>query len=212
MKIALNTEAFNIVVLGTWNPAVFSPEWAKENLADDKTKEVVLSIAMPPGIVPNRLTIDDVNIYVSPASLAIDYTSYVANKLDSSFKKLDLISDLLKHTPVSAVGINFRFLGNIGENAELLNLFSLSDAAKINSSDFQLSDVVIRRTFKLADNTILNLTIDNRSSELHIEFNFHSEIKNLAELKAKISAEKAVSYQNQSIKFLSDVYGITLEE
>lgn len=212
MKIASNTEAFNIVVLGTWNPAVFSPEWAKENLADDKTKEVVLSIAMPPGIVPNRLTVDDVNVYVSPASLSIDYINYVAGRLDSSFNKLSLISDLLKHTPVSAVGINFRFTGNITENAELLNLFSLSDAAKINSTEFQLSETVIRRSFKLEDNTTLNLTIENKSEELRFEFNFHSEIKSLADLKAKISIEKAVSYQNQSIKFLSDVYDITLEE
>ena len=212
MKIAPDTEAFNLVVLGAWNPAVFSPEWAKENLADDKTKEVVLSIAMPAGVIPNRLTIDDVNLYVSPASLIIDYISYSASKLESSFSKLSQICDLLKHTPVSAVGINFRYVGNISENAELLNLFSFSDAAKINSSEFQLYETVIRRSFKLQDTTTLNLTIESKSDQLRFEFNYHSEIKNLAELNAKMSVEKANLYKEHSIKFLADVYEITLEE
>lgn len=212
MKTAPDTDAFNLIVLGSWNPAVFSPEWAKENLADDKAKEVVLAIAVPAGIIPNRLTVDDINLYVSPSSLAIDCINYEAGSFEVCTKKLTLISELLKHTPVSAVGINFRFIGSITENTELMNLFSLSDAAKINSSEFLLSDTVIKRAFKLEDSTTLNLTIVSDSGEIRFEFNYHSEIKNLVELKTKASVEKIDAYHKQSIKFLSDVYGISLEE
>lgn len=93
-----------------------------------------------------------------------------------------------------------------------MNLFSLSDAAKINSSEFLLSDTVIKRAFKLEDSTTLNLTIASDSGEIRFEFNYHSEIKNVAELKAKASVEKIDTYHKQSIKFLSNVYGISLEE
>lgn len=204
-----SNDAFNVVAIGSWNPAIFSPEWAKEHLADDKTRDVILAIPMPMGSVPPRLTVDGVNLYPSPTLLMADCVEYGDVSIDACARKLQMLSELLPHTPVSAIGVNFRFVGDLDDNEILAALFAFGDAGRI-STRFVASGSMIKRAFKLSDGTVLNLTLDTFSDGLRVEFNFHTDVRKMADLVAKTSGQQIRAARDIAQNFLRDVYGIEL--
>lgn len=206
-----NADAFNVIVVGAWNPAIFSPEWAKEHLAQDKTLDVILAIPMPLTSRPPRLTVEGVNLYPSEAALMVDCVEYNDAAIDACASKFQKVAELLPHTPVNAVGINFRFWGDLDDSEELANLFTFSDAGKIDSAKFCLSGALIKRAFKLSDSTILNLSLDTSFGNLRVEFNFHTDIRLISEAAVKTSSEQIRMARDKALLFLHDVYGIELD-
>lgn len=211
MKNSPGSDAFNIVLVGAWNPAIFSPEWAKQNLADDSTKEVVMAISMQM-VAPPRLTVEGINIYPSTQALMLDCSEYSDLALGSCSRKLERLAALLPHTPVTAVGVNFRFIGNLDEHLTLAELFAFNDAAKIDASAYTLTSSLIKRTYALKDSTILNLTVDIDGGVLRIEFNCHSEIRNLSELPAKTNFARIQECRRQAIEFMNIVYDVQIDD
>lgn len=205
-----SSDAFNLVAIGAWNAAIFSPEWAKKNIADDQERDVILAIPMQMGLAP-RLTVDGVNIYPSLQAIVFDCAVFGGDAVDSCVRKFHKISELLPHTPISAVGVNFRYFGSLLESELLAELFAFGDAGKIDAGVFSLSSAVIRRTFNLAGGGTLNLSIDSLPDQLKIEFNFHDEVSTLAEAAEKTTVERVRTIREQSVKFLSEVYGIELD-
>jgi hypothetical protein len=203
-----SNETFNIVTIGSWNPAIFSPEWAKNNLAIDKEKDVILAIPMQMSLPP-RLSVDEVNIYPSTMSLMIDCIEYGKQSRDACSQKVERISSLLEHTPVSGVGVNFRFAFDISEASTLIELFSFNDASKINSNIYRLSSSSVRRSF-LLDDSMLNLSIESNVDKFICEFNFHSDIRQLSEVIVKTSIDRIESYHSQAVEFMNTVYDIDL--
>jgi len=208
-----NSEAFNIVILGAWNPAIFSPEWAKEYLAEDKTGEVVLAIPINSPINPPRLTLDGINIYPSIQMLAIDCENYNDKSLTACSNKLIKISQLLSHTPISALGINFRFIGTLDDSTVLGEIFTFGDAPKINTDKYGFSSSVIKLTFNLTgSDVILNLSIEMLANEIKMEFNFHTNIQKLNEIDKLVSIKQILEFKKIAVEFLKDVYSIELDE
>lgn len=206
-----SSEVFNIVCLGSWNPAIFSPEWTKENLATNKEQDVILAIPLQLSYAASRLTVDDINIYPSPQSLILDCVEFSTGSINSCVNKLHFITDLLPHTPVAAIGVNFRYICDATENDAITNLFLFSDAASINAGTYNLTGSIIKRTFLLNDGSNLNLSIESIANSLKFEFNFDAKVTKLAEIKMKITTEKVQELQQQAISFLSTVYKLELE-
>ena len=205
-----SNETFNIVTIGAWNPAIFSPEWAKKNLASDPSKDVILAIPMQMTL-PARLTVDDVNIYPSTTALMIDCVEYSPQSKASCSDKLAKIASLLEHTPVNGVGVNFRFAIEIGESPELMDLFSLNDASKIKADEFRITSSSIKRSFILQDSTSLNLSIESIADKFICEFNFHSDISCLPQIKEMTSSEKIDNNHKKAVEFMQTVYSIEIE-
>ena len=86
----ISSDAFNIIAVGAWNPSILTPEWAKQHLSENDDQDVVLAIPMNLMIGAPCLTVDNVNLYPSLNSLAIDCVQYgddgleVVNKLTLS--------------------------------------------------------------------------------------------------------------------------------
>lgn len=210
MKSSPGTDAFNVVLVGAWNAAIFSPEWAKQNLAVNKEQEVVLAIPMQMALAP-RLTVEGINLYPSAQALVLDCVEYSDAALQACALKVERLAALLPHTPVSAVGVNFRFVGALEDHLALADLFAFSDAAKIDAGAFTLSSSVVKRSYMLKDSSILNLTIESRGGRLGIEFNFHSDIKSLAEAPAKTTYARILDYRAQAGEFMNSVYDVQVE-
>lgn len=213
MKNLPSTDAFNIVTVGSWNPAIFTPEWAKSNLAEDSEKDVILAIPMQmQTLLPLRLTVDDVNIYPSMQSLVIDCIEYSEASFGSVSRKLARVATLLPHTPVTAIGINFRFALDLSESDILPELFSFGDAARIDSTKYRLTSSVLKRTFFLNDSTLLNISIESLEETFRLEFNFHSEVKRLSEITDKTTADRIEKCRDHAIEFMANVYEIDTDE
>ena len=209
----ISANAFSVVIVGAWNPAIFSPEWAKEFLAHDKTRDVVLAIPMPMPManLPTRLTVDGINLYASKDALMVDCVEYNEVFIDVCASKFQQLSELLPHTPVNAVGVNFKFLGTLDDSPSLADLFTFSDAGMIDSTQYALSESLIKRTYKLQNATTLNLSLSTFSDTLRIEFNFHTDVRRMSEIAVKTTAEQIRMARGQAIQFLQDVYSIELD-
>lgn len=211
MKLPVNsTEIFNIVVVGTWNTSIFSPQWAKENLANDQEKEVVLAIPALFNMSPNRLTVDDVNIYPSTFTLMFDCVSFSDASIQSCVDKVKKISNLLSHTPVSGLGINFKFIVGDEESATLSNLFNFDDSVKIDSNKFIGLGAGIKRSFGYREGFILNITVDKLPQGYQIEFNFHFDAKKLNEIENCLTRCSPNKLRIEAIEFMKNVYGVEL--
>lgn len=212
MKISPSSaDAFNVIIIGAWNPAIFTPEWAKEHLTDDKQREVVLAIPMPLTNLPPRLTVDDINMYPSDSALVIDCAQYSDSALDTCSKKIQRVAELLPHTPVNAVGVNFRFWGELEDSAALAELFTFCDAAKIDSSQYKLTGAAIKRSFAITSNTVINLSLDSSSNNLRVEFNFHTDVRRLSEVAEKTLAGQIRENRDKALGFLHAVYGVDID-
>lgn len=205
-----SSDAFNIVSVGAWNPAIFSPEWAKQHLALDQEREVVLAIPMQLALPP-RLTVDDVNIYPGPNSLVLDCVSYSDAGADACVTKFHRLANLLPHTPVTATGINFRFWGEMAESAALADLFAFSDAAHVDAGTYELLEASIKRSYSIEDGTKLNLKITSLPEQVRIEFNFHADVHSLGEAAERVTLNQLQKYRQKAIEFLETVYDITLD-
>lgn len=206
-----SNDAFSITVLGMWNPGIFSPQWVKANLSDIPEQEVALAYSIAQN-TPPRITVEGVNIFPALNALAFNCVETNDASISACAEKLKSIATLLPHTPVNAIGINFRYVGEVNESADLAGMFNFIDAANIDSNRYKLSSSALRRSFKLAENDYLNLSFDLVDSLIKIEFNYHSDISTIEQLKQKVENNREIELRHDSIRFLQQVYGINIED
>jgi hypothetical protein len=103
----------NIVLVGTFNPAIFQPEWFRANeLLPDSEVDYATSTKLPPGS-QQRLFVSGDGTVVAFESVRLDV---IADRWTLSTERPDWFADLgglatsifelLKHTPVSTFGVN----------------------------------------------------------------------------------------------------------
>lgn len=94
----------NIVLVGSFNPAIFSPAWLAKN---DVISEDEANAAEEPVTHPQvaQISIEHLTITVETNKFMVRYAS------DPAVRSLDIVvqifKDLLPHTPISAFGINY---------------------------------------------------------------------------------------------------------
>lgn len=211
MKIPADTNhAFNLIAVGAWNPAIFSPQWIKQHLAPDPGQDVVMAIPMQAMAFP-RLTVDGVNIYPTAQNYVMDCVELNDESLGKVATYFTRICELLPHTPVSALGLNFRFLGNIADEPQLAELFGFSDAASIDATAYVLKAAAVKRSFALNDGTKLNFSVDSNAADFLIEFNFHADVSGPVEAALRATPEILTGRRQQAVDFLRTTYDIELD-
>jgi|GEM_PF-2328388 len=209
-----SNQVFNLIAVGAWNPAIFSPQWTKSHLSADAAQEVVMAIpmALPGGVVaPPRLTIGSVNLYPLSDTLMLDCVQFDDDSLRMAGQTFGVVCDLLPHTPMTAIGINFRYAGKIADEPALADLFQFSDSPKIDADKYKSTSVAIRRSFRLEDGGALNLTVESGGADVRMEFNFHFNVASAAEAKMRAAPDVVFAKKAEALAFLSDAYEIELE-
>lgn len=213
MRIPLDSnEAFNVNIVGSWNPAIFTPAWVKTNLANDPSKEVTFALPMHmANLLQPRITVEGVNLYPASQSLTIDCVEYNDDRLPECAEKTQKLCQLLEHTPVNAIGINFRFHGRVDESGELTDLFTFADAGRIDASRYASTGSAIRRSFRLGDSDSLNFSAELFPDILRMEFNYHSDVTSTADAATKAVIERILEKRAAALEFLSTVYNVEID-
>lgn len=165
-------EAWSIVVAGSWNPAIFSPKWVIGRLTDSKAINIEFSFGQPG--LPPQLTFDGMKLRVSPLRLDL----FPGNSDDDSLKRAQstiskILTDL-RHTPVSALGVNFKYIEE-SPSKELRQALICGDCNSLADAEWTVRQTTITRSL-YRDNVLLNLilTEDNEGNIL-IDLNFHTD-------------------------------------
>lgn len=171
---------------------------------------MLLAIPMQMGFPP-RLTVDDVNLYPAANVLTLDSVTYSEQGIDACVRKFARLAELLPHTPINGVGINFRYWGDLHDSDALAELFTFGDAGRIDAGSFNIVSSAVKRTFTLKDMTQLNLTLESLPGQTRIEFNFHADVRALEEAAQKVVIDRVRALRKQAEEFLQTVYAIELD-
>jgi len=191
-------DGWSIVIIGIWNYRIFNPEWIKKNILDDQN---VINVSMALNMPSIKFDFETLSIIVSDTRLQVMPKSDDLSCLPKMQEVIVKVLKTLEHTPVSAVGVNFRF--KIEEDTERFeNVFRLSDNERIINMLNEKTDIIRRFSFK--DFVfLLFLTISNEPfiENNLIDFNFHKDISSTHEAIDLLSHDINVFYNKANDVF-----------
>lgn len=197
---------FTIVVVGNWNVSIFSPEWVGKNIFDRKS--ITLEVGIEPEL-PRRLTVDDVVVIPQSSRLMVTLSKIDDITLKRMEDAVCKILQLLSHTPVSAVGVNFGYrVRPVTENF-CANIPVLL-AEKLASEGLAIESYETKWTvgYERERKAVLNLSVEMAKDEAALKFNFHSNTKNTGEAIESIK-DKVILYRDKALRVLDKVFGVT---
>ncbi len=192
-------EGWNIVVLGSWNASIFSPNWVSEYLFD-KT-EVQVEFPLTPGLSP-RYTHGGVMVHLEGERLIVELERADEECLESAETMVVLVLGLLPHTPVRAIGVNFSY---VEENAssDIQRMFQHDCSEALLGSGYTLGNQQIARDYASGGRTLHFTTTLTKNGAAVFDFNYHWDVKNAG---AAVEAVKGQSVQlEHSARGLLDV-------
>lgn len=202
-----NPEGWNIVVVGAWNVAIFNPQWLGKHIF--QSKEVQIQFALQVGQGSPRFLADQ--IVVTPSRGRVLFSPTVLE--DAALLKIEQAAtrtlELLTHTPVNAVGINFSFKqAEVG--ADLNRLFENGDSGRLADAGVIVAGRSFTRQLMLESQQI-NLTIAIEQTGIQFDFNFNTRVRDTGKAIAAISG-RILGCRNTAVRLLSEAYNINLEE
>lgn len=203
-------DSVSIVLVGKWNKYILDPEWIAKNLFNEEKIQVefpILNFDLPP-----RFSHENIRIVLNKDRLEFFALSYSKSVFDRIEEMIKTVTNILKHTPTGAFGINFEY--NTDSNDQrLLELFEFSDNNGIIDSDESLpsiTEMAITRTLELDDRKI-KFTLKKTDLNISFRFNFHYVVKNADEINSKISGQ-FLSCKEMAEKILKNTYNQELEK
>jgi len=204
---------FSIVVIGAWNPSIFSAEWITKNLIEDEDN-IGVEIAFPieDATAPRRIQFSEFTFFPGRKKLEITPNSATLEGMQKCSSIVAKIMSLLSHTPVTDVGINFGFIEtNPSEN--LNALFDLNDAPEILAK-YTSSEVNINRLLKSNDDDCLlnlNMTEEEDTGAIRLKFNFHFADKGIDGIMQLFENEQVKARYDETISVSNSIYNLDLE-
>ena len=159
-----------LVILGVWNHMIFSREWIKSNLYADE------DVIIDDPVAPNSSVVfgtESYKIFIQENRLnfiAIEESPEVYGIIE---KKAIEILTKLKHTPLSAFGLNFAF--NFNYNANLNSIRPITDQAYFKAQGYFEDLTLLHRTFT-KDNYQLTVAINLMPYEVKVELNTNYQV------------------------------------
>ena len=183
----LERRNWNVVAVGNWNPAIFSPPWVAENLAGPET-EIEVGIALGQPGTPVNLKFNGVVLEVSPFRLSLNAVESDVASLSTCAQVMAEVCGRLQHTPVRAIGTNFRF--RVKEpDQELFRLFDTHDLNRISEQQFRVASIRITRRLEWDSRSVNATLVLNESGSLDIDLNFHVDVDSAKQAKSQLEAD-----------------------
>ncbi|MES9974908.1 MAG: hypothetical protein ABW094_11650 [Candidatus Thiodiazotropha sp.] len=200
-------DSFSIVVLGAWNPLIFSPEWILKNITHTDESKITLAYAVDDPEAPRKLSFDGINLLPSKKSLQIIPDTPHVDPLIAGSEFLVRILDLLEHTPIFATGINFAFTENTTIE-QINNALNASDSGSI-LDNYQIKGTSLQRKLQRDnDEHVLNFSLSENEKSHTLNFNFHYETPSAQDCRNIFEGNMINNHHTEAVTFCKDIYGI----
>jgi len=182
-------DGWNIVLLGAWNPAILTPPWLAKHVLDADSVPVELSLSLG-SIEERQISFPDhgFRLAVQPGKLVLTPFSLNHAHIIKAQTVAVVLLEKLSHTPVSGVGVNYRF-AHRGALAAAEPVFDLPDSDGLVELGLAVRQTqVIRKLEGVAifGRPLLNLrmTSDLDDGEIRFDLNYHYAVES-ADVAAK---------------------------
>ena len=199
----LHNNVSNLVIVGSWNKDILTPEWVKEYLLDGQDFQVLF-----PMNSLNSLKFDVVTKY----SFAINMNRLEFQLHDSSEgasrEMITTARKLLRclvHTPIVSFGVNFVYKS---ERQGLLNGIShTKDIKELLTAEVESAEVT--RVFNLGQGKVLNFKVVQKGAATFFDFNYSYNVKNAQNLIDVLGDDDDVIIRKRQVSenILNSVYG-----
>jgi hypothetical protein len=197
-------ENWTVVIVGNWNVHIFNPQWLGEQLFSQPQIEV--EVAVSSGSQFFRFRKGDLLLIPSNDRVVIGLLAANDETLLEAEKTAVKLLELLPHTPVRAVGLNFGYQEDEPAKS-LTTIFDLSDHERVSS---YLPDQVmtqIKRTL-LVNERNCNMSLAFQNGIVTLDLNFHFDVENADEATDKVR-DSLIQCKNDGIELLETLYEIT---
>lgn len=201
-----------IVILGAWNIAIFTPEWMQKYIFQPGQE---VEIHAPIGLGASlRFTTQEYIFAIVGNRLEMSSQTGLSQSYEKMIEDLRKICRLLPHTPVMAIGVNIGL--NVGcDKCTTNNVFNQEDTSSINEYLGVVGEPQcnIERVFKLNDIETLRLTTCHNVEEgkVMVDCNYNYLINSIEHITSKVlqdTNDLIVQKRQYSIDLLKQVYGI----
>lgn len=159
-----------LVIVGFWNHSIFTRDWIKYTLFP--TEEVIIEQTS----IPNSTLIfgaGSYKVFIQDNRLTFLTEQHSPEVYDIIEKKAVEIITLLKHTPLTAFGINFAF--DLRYNQTLNEINPEKDQAFFKSQGYFCDTTLLHRVFT-KDTHQFNLNINFSPTNVRIDVNINFQI------------------------------------
>lgn len=199
-------EYSTLIIIGSWNIAIFSPDWVSKNLLPGQKLNVEFDLNSINASL--RISTENLRLFIVNNKLNL----VVLKPTETVFQEIEGIgrqlADFLPHTPVQFFGLNFKF--DTGNTERIRDLCGIQDSKEFENLGYSVKSTEIKRSF-IRKERILNFTIQMTKEKFSFLFNYHFAVKSLPEFKAKLEEDIILNHQNESIELLDKFYGLTLD-
>jgi hypothetical protein len=204
------SESFSIVVIGAWNPAIFTPEWVAFNLCTDPNAEVGLSFSIGDAAAPRRLTFEDVELFPGRRQIAVLSKMLTVEGIVKAADVVSRILNTLIHTPVAEAGINYGFESN--SETELLRDVLLPADSPNLLMGYTINNTSVSRQLCMEGKEYqLNFVISDNNPSV-FSFNYHYALSGFNEYINLFKGDAVTENYHASLALLNDTFGLTLSE
>jgi hypothetical protein len=223
MSVTLDLRMPSVVILGFWNQAILNePAWIARHILDaDEGEELEITKVIVGDQHAPRKSVDLFEKFgVSCQNQRIELYQTSQGSHEDLYGFIRKLSDLLPHTPVTAIGTNFHFLLTDGTEAlntsletdEVFDAFGVVKGRE-RSDSIQISD---EKSIDLPPERflpcILNLKRISNFENVEISFNFHQEISGISALEEWSNRDPVNHWQTLSDEILAEQYGLEQPE
>lgn len=199
----LHNNVSNLVIVGSWNRDIFTPEWVKENLLNGQDFQVLF-----PMNTLNSLKFDVVTKYSFAINLnrlefqLHDGSDGASREMIATARKL---LRCLVHTPITTFGVNFVYKS---ERKGLLNGISHTEAIKEHLMA-EIESTEVTRVYNIGQDKVLNFKVVQKGADTFFDFNYSYNVKNAQNLLDVLGDDDDIIIQKrqESVDILNSVYG-----
>lgn len=197
---------WSIVIVGRWNVSIFHPAWLTKHLFE--VPDVQIEFSTTPGMAP-RFTGGDVRLIPQNGSLALIPVTPVLASMEHVEHVACKVLELLVHTPVTAVGVNFGFEEPEAE-LSLLEKFPDPNSASLAERGLTIQHrASVWQVMKAGQ--MINISAVLKGGGVTVDFNFHSDVHDAKEAQNAIQG-RILEHVRTATAILEGTFGLTQGE
>ncbi|MBK7403092.1 MAG: hypothetical protein IPJ41_00315 [Phycisphaerales bacterium] len=198
-------EQFTTVLVGSWNPAIFTPQWIDQQLFDG-AGDIAAELGFTPRATVTRFLAHGLVLIPGNSRVAIGVHTETERWPEAKAIGAKILK-LLSHTPVTAVGINFGFTVEEA-TPQLEAALRPADTAALARAGAEVRSVDLGRTLMM-HGQVLNLRLKHDvggSATIHL--NYHFDCDSPAQARNWLEQPASATLLEQTQLFLQQSYNL----
>ncbi len=193
-----------VVLLGAWNPAIFTPEWIAHFLFEYKDGDNV-TIGMIQEVASGEHIIFIDNIGISASTNRLKFFVWEENDIEKLPSVITKLYETLPHTPLGDFGVNYKFT----VESPNISIVESLETSEFLDMEFAILRQEIKTQLGRDESSVINLQRIFDGNDFELDLNFHFSVTNAGEILELVNAGICATCLAEAKKLIEKIYGIS---